>query len=282
MTKGLVLVALLALSMTASAHGKVRLCQGFLPPNNMFYPESPTAGGIAKADFDEVLDKVQAHYGPIVAAKGGSLSIVRKWSDGTVNAFAERQGNTWIIEMYGGFARHPAVTKDGFMAVACHEMGHHIGGAPLYRGDWASIEGQSDYFSTLKCLRRIFEREDNKKVLDTMTLDPEAVRLCKSQHGSQQDELICVRSTMAGLSLAAVLADGGSTMPKLTTPDKSQVNNTYLAHPDAQCRLDTLFEAALCKVPFAQDVSDSEYKVGACYTPDHSRGARPRCWFKPN
>jgi Zn-dependent protease with chaperone function len=54
--------------------------------------------------------------------------------------------------MFGGLARDPLVTKDGFSAVICHEIGHHIAGAPRKGFSWASNEGQADYFATTKCL----------------------------------------------------------------------------------------------------------------------------------
>ncbi len=286
MNKGILFfVFTLALAIPAVANEEARICQGFLPPNNMSYPVvAGPAAAMAKAKFDEVLDRVQATYGPIIRQMGGTLKIGRKWTDPTVNAYADRNGSTWEIVMFGGFARHPAVTPDGFMAVACHELGHHIGGAPKFGSDWASVEGESDYWANLKCLRRIFESDDNKKIVDAMTdVDPIAVRDCKAQFTSQQDEYVCIRAVMAAKSLAIVLAeDSPGPAPKLDTPDKSEVNQTNGNHPAGQCRLDTLFEASLCKVPFAQDVSQSTYKTGTCYTPNDTRGARSRCWFKPN
>lgn len=283
--KGLVALGLISLALNANAHVKnEQLCGGFLPPNDMYIPvDNSPAATIAKAKFDEVLDKVQNVYGPIVRQMGGNLRITRRWTDGTVNAYANRQGSNWIITMFGGFARHPDVTADGFLAVACHELGHHIGGAPKIGRNWASNEGQSDYFSVLKCLRRIFETEDNLKALEGMTVDPAAEAACNSQHGSQKDQLVCLRSSLAAMSLAKVLAEGTPNgVPKFTTPDPSQVTKTYDGHPQAQCRLDTLFEAALCRVPFAQDLSNTNYQTGACVAPNDSRGLRPRCWFKPN
>ena len=274
-----------ALAVPAVANEDVHLCQGFLPPNDMYIPDNggPTAS-MAKAKFDEVLNRIEQVYAPIVKQKGGILRVQRKWSDGTVNAYADRNGRIWKIVMFGGFARHPAVTADGFMAVACHEMGHHLGGVPKYGRNWASVEGESDYFANLKCLRRVFEQDDNKKIVESMQVDPIAVRDCQAEHTSQQDQYVCIRAVMAALSVAKVLAEDAPSNPKpaLDTPDRTQVNQTNDNHPAGQCRLDTLFEASLCKVPYAQDVSDTDYHVGTCYTPAHSRGARSRCWFKPN
>ncbi len=270
-------------AQSAGVHNE-KLCAGFLPPNNMYIPEKQiVATGITRAKYDEVLDRLQAIYEPIFAAKGGKLKIERLWSNGAVNAYADRRGNTWTIGMFGGFARHPEVTFDAFAAVACHELGHHVGGAPKYGGgDWASVEGASDYYSSLKCLRRLFLNDDNQKILDGMTVDPIAVADCKAEHNNQQDELICIRSTMAALALAKVLGEGQTTEFRLDTPDPTQVSSTYSGHPQGQCRLDTLFHAALCRVPFSSDLSESDYQQGSCYTPSHAKGFRSRCWFKPN
>ncbi len=280
------LIVLAAFSLWAESAGVAseRLCAGFLPPNNMFIPErlaQPT--GISRQQFDEVLDRLQALYEPIIAAKGGRLKIERKWSSGMVNAYADRRGNNWVIGMYGGFARHPEITYDAFAAVACHELGHHVGGSPKYGGgDWASVEGASDYYSMLKCLRRLFLNDDNGKILEGMQIDPIADRECRAEHSSQQDQLICIRSTMAALALGRVLGQGQSTPYKLDTPDPNEVDRTYSGHPAGQCRVDTLFQAALCRVPFGTDVSETDYQQGSCYTPAFTKGYRSRCWFKPD
>ncbi len=281
MYKGL-LLSLFVFSFTVPAHAK-KICNGFMPPNRMYIPvDHSPASSIAKAKFDEVLDRLNTIYKPIVAAKGGVFKIDRKWNDGTVNAYADRSGRTWAIHMFGGMARHPAVTYDAFAAVACHEIGHHLGGAPNF-GDWASVEGEADYFAFTKCLRRMFDGDDNKKIVDAMSnVDPEAVRKCKADHSSQQDEYVCIRATMANLALGLVLVeDTGKPNPTLTTPDTSKVSSTNGDHPEAQCRVDTMFQASLCKVPFSQDLSDNDYHPGACtdYSVD---GPRSRCWFAPN
>ena len=79
-----------------------------------------------------------------------------------MNAFAKQGASTWEVHMYGGLARHQAVTADGFALVVCHELGHHLGGAPqkvdwFGRLRWASNEGQADYWGTAKCFRKLLE-----------------------------------------------------------------------------------------------------------------------------
>ena len=115
-----------------------------------------------------------------------------------------------------------------------------------------------------------------------MNVDPIARQRCKSQHGSQQDEYICIRATMAGLALGKVLVeDTGKPEPKLDTPDATQVTQMYEDHPEGQCRVDGMFQAALCRVPFNQELSETDYRPGSCISYEED-GARTRCWFKPD
>lgn len=283
--KTLWLAILASVALSASAHtAKTKICNGFLPENTMNIPvnDARPMSDMTEAAFNEMMDKLQAEYGPEIQKLGARFSIERNWKDGTVNAYAYREGRDWIISMFGGFARHPKVTADAFLGVACHEVGHHLGGTPTYAGDWASVEGQSDYYSTLKCLRRMFAKDDNKKILDGMTLNPTAVSQCEAQHSGQQDQLICIRSVMAALSLAELLAElEKGSVPTLETPDPKEVRRTDPDHPAGQCRVDTLFNAATCPVPVNEKLSNSDYRQGTCYTPEHSKGFRPRCWFAP-
>ena len=148
-----VLTALLC----SSAPRSMMLEDGFLPPNDLKIPiGSAEDKGITRKQYDAVMDRVQEIYAPLIAARGARLVIKRLWDDPTVNASAERRGNDYIVNMYGGLARHAAITQDGLALVVCHEIGHHIGGAPKYSGQWAANEGQADYFANLKCLHRVF------------------------------------------------------------------------------------------------------------------------------
>lgn len=275
----------------ASQERHHELCSGFMPDNDMYIPTTfdMRAGGISEQEFNDVLDRVEALYAPEVKAHGGTLTISRNWESGTVNASAMRSGKTWLVTMYGGLARHPAVTADGFAMVACHEMGHHLGGAPKLGGlfsaarKWASNEGAADYYATLKCARRLFENDDNEKILAEMQLDPTVVKTCEAQHGRRLDQLICIRGAMAGLSVSTML-NGSSKGRALsfTTPDQSQVRKTNNKHPAAQCRLDTYYAGAVCPVPVHEALSDRDYTAGSCADERvHTAGLRPRCWFKP-
>lgn len=261
-----------------------------VPENDLYIPEGAKfAGGITEEEFNNVIEKVGSVYIPIVASMGGSLQIARKWTDGTVNANASRAGSLWKVNMYGGLARHQTITSDGFALVLCHEIGHHLGGSPKVAGflgfnRWASNEGQADYFSTLKCLRQAFLHDNNEEVVAKLNAPEYLIAACNKSWSNKTDSDICIRSGMAGASVAALFAALGSKPDaQFHTPDAAVVAKTNDAHPAHQCRLDTYFQGALCEKLVGEEVSQKEEVKGTCHgSTGHTVGLRPRCWFKPS
>ena len=279
--------AVLACSINGAGNG------GFLPENDLYIPVGlKSINGISEAQFNEAIDKVEDIYAPVVSSMGGKLEIERKWTDGTVNAYAQQSGTSWKVAMFGGLARHETITQDGMSLVVCHELGHHIGGAPKKAGSifgggvnaWASNEGQADYFATLKCLRKAFLNDDNVSIVAAMTVPKTLTDSCKkSMKRDREDTALCVRTGMAGKSVADLF----STLSKLPvtkfeTPDTKVVSKTDDSHPKAQCRLDTYFQGSLCEINMNEDVSQKEEVKGTCHASlGHKTGTRPLCWFKP-
>ncbi len=260
---------------------------GFLPENNFkIEVDAKRTAGLSEAQFNAVIDKVETIYAPIVSQEGGSLVVERKWTDGTVNAYAQRSGKSWKVSMFGGLARHATITEDGFALVVCHEIGHHIGGAPkkasAWSNSWASNEGQSDYFATLKCLRRSFLNDDNATIVASMQVSAELTKKCAESWSSEVDRNICIRGAMAGDSVAKLFAALRQQAPaKFETPDRNVVSRTDDNHPATQCRLDTYLQGALCGVAFSDDVAQNSEVTGTCHASNgHSVGLRPLCWFK--
>jgi hypothetical protein len=261
---------------------------GFMPNNNLrISKNSKATNGMTKDRFEQIVNRVYLAYSEIVKAKGATLEMNNNWDDGTVNAYANRIGSIWHVNMFGGLARHPLVTDDGFLLVVCHETGHHVGGAPKFGGFgnvWASNEGQADYFGALKCMKRILEKDDNQTIVSKTTLDPEAKLKCEMVYKSGDDIALCERIAMAGKSLANLLADlGGNSSVAFITPDKSEVFQTINSHPQAQCRLDTYFSGALCDKAFSENVSETNPIDGTCIKKDgYTTGVRPLCWYRPS
>jgi hypothetical protein len=285
LTQGLLLATLISSqpALTCTKDG----FEGFLPKNNLNIPVgNKDVSSITEEKFNAVIDQVETMYSPIVSEYGGKLKVVRKWTDGTVNAYAEREGETWKVSMFGGLARHKTITADGFALVVCHELGHHIGGAPRYAGDdWASNEGQSDYFATTKCLRRVWQAEDNAAAVASMQIPSALSQACNKQWSAQADRDICVRAGMAGDSVAQLFAALSWQMKpaKFDTPDPKQVTRTSDSHPATQCRLDTYFQGALCEKSFNEEIGQTDEVSGVCHgSTGQTTGLRPRCWFRPS
>ncbi len=293
MLSALAVVVAASVGFKATTH---ELCDGFVPENNMKIPvgwNTPFGrnlsanGGLTEEQFNAVLDRVEALYAPVIAQLGGKLVINRLWNDPTVNASAEQTGGDWILNMYGGLARHSEINVEGMALVACHELGHHLGGAPKVSGwwgsEWATNEGGADYFATLKCLRYYFAQDDNESIIAAANIQPIAKQNCESQFSDHTDQLICMRNTMAGDSVAGLFMDlkKEKKRPRYDTPDPTEVAQTDDEHPETQCRMDTYFAGAICHVAKDTAVSNDDFKQGSCVQGTDEFGWRPRCWFKP-
>ncbi len=279
------LLSTLVLSLPALACTK-NAVEGFVPENSLkIMVGDKDAGGITKAQFDAVIDKIEPMYAPIIAAKGGHLTVVRNWDDGTVNAYAEQNGKEWTVQMFGGLARHKTITQDGFHLVLCHELGHHLGGAPKYADeDWASNEGQADYFATMKCLRNVWLKEDNQAIVKKLKAPKGLTDSCEKQWSNMNDRAICIRGGMSGDSVARLFsALSYEPAAKFETPDSNVVSSTNDAHPATQCRLDTYFQGALCEKSYTEEFGKDSEVIGACHASTGQKiGTRPLCWFKPS
>lgn len=258
--------------------------------------------GITEEEFNTVIDEALEVFGPVIEAKGARLSVNRKWTDDTVNASAQQQGSNWIVNMYGGLARHEHATIDSFRAVLCHEIGHHAAGAPKGGGwfsTWASNEGQSDYFATYQCMKKLIieGQEAGLEVggADLSIYEPEEVDYVEAACGERfqiegtdnelnKDFIACRRSAFAGLSLGRLLGSlrDAEAPISLLTPDESVVDKTNHKHPDGQCRADTYLAGALCDLDFNSPLDDKNPDTGTCNRADSfEHGLRPLCWFKP-
>lgn len=286
--KALAMIAALSYSaqvLACDLHGKT----GIVEENDEYISvDDKAAGGITETQFNRVIDKVINVYEDVVADEGGKLVVERKWMDGTVNAYARQIEDTWMVSMFGGLARHKAITEDGFTLVVCHELGHHLGGAPRkFRNGktvWASNEGQADYWGTMKCLRKVWANENNVAVSNKLVVDGSVKKKCNATYRNSNDRAVCYRGAMAGKSLASLFRHLRKmpTEVDFSDPVTTEVETTYDGHPMPQCRLDTYFRASLCKVKAYVDVSYVDPSVGTCTRAGGQiKGSRPKCWYNP-
>jgi hypothetical protein len=253
----------------------------FLPENN--YDKTKryySAGEVTEEDFDLVLEAAREIYEPILSNLGLSLTVNGDYSDDTVNAYCSRDGNDVKTQFFGGLAKHPKMTIEGFALVVCHELGHAVAGIPVYSSDkWAAVEGQSDYFATAACARKMFDQNSpmTYRIMELMRKKkptPSPTANCSAFKGI--DKQVCEMSLAGGLSLGSVLADlNDEPMPKYETPSKVVVTKTMEKHPPGQCRLDSYKAGTLCTKEWNDSVipsSKSQETAVSC--------EKPRCWYK--
>jgi hypothetical protein len=281
------LIVIIALLFSFLANGESYNC---IPKNNRSNPVGmKSAQSLTEAQFKSVIKRAKDIYVPIFKKEyKAELVVEEKWDDPTENAYAQQFGDKWQVTMFGGLARDPLLTEDGFMGVICHEIGHHVGGAPTV-SSWASDEGQADYYATSHCLKKVFAKDKSKNVKmlvrTNLTEDEQlAKKSCEEVYKNIDEQALCFRASLAGQSLAAVLASLGEegVTPKFGTPDPKKVTKTNHAHPAGQCRMDTYWAGAVCDADLSVLMDKKDANVGSCTARNtHKLGLRPLCWFNP-
>lgn len=273
-----------------AAHAKI------LPDNDLYLQDRfDRASSVTEDEFEAIIARARSIYATHVTGNGGRLEIKGRWDDSTVNASATQFFGTWTVNMYGGLARRPEVTPDGFTLVLCHELGHHMAGFP-FASNWAANEGQADYFATNHCAQLFWGDEPEQNAAAAASVHPLAKAKCDESWSTQAAQNLCYRTMNASQSLANLLAALKEQTVDFATPDSSEVRSTDNGHPDAQCRLDTYAAGAVCTAEYdaavipgkrngrgRNDRSAEEQAASfSCTARDqYETGLRPRCWFKP-
>lgn len=251
----------------------------------------------------KIIAQLQTAYEPIVKSHGGRLSIKGSWKDEKLNAFANQLFGAWNVIITGGLVRRPELTTDGATLILCHELGHHLGGfafasngSPI-GGTWAANEGQSDYFATHSCARKIWTSELEKNFQSYQSSSLEIRSQCAKVWEDQDSQNLCARILQAGESVALTMMalKKETVTPSFSTPDTNVVDKTKSTHPATQCRLDTSLQGALCTAIFNEnfipgkkarggpfsDAAEMESANFTCTkTSNYNIGLRPACWFK--
>lgn len=254
----------------------------FMPDNDLNKQDHVSLyNNVSESEFNAVIDRAVKFYDPVFKAFGANLIVNRAWDDSTVNASAYQDGSNWYVNMYGGLARRPEITSDGFAMVLCHEIGHHLGGFPFI-DVWAAAEGQSDYYSAFACARAIWF---NDSANGSVVVDPTPKMLCDKVYGTDNYRKICYRTMMGSKSTADLLSTLSGETASFDTPDLSVVRQTNVSYPKTtQCRLDTYMSGALCVAAWEYRlIPKTEYQslsVVCSKERGFTLGIRPKCWFK--
>lgn len=281
----------------------VHLCEGYasiedqpedIPPydENSF---EAGAFGMTEAEFRAINAKASRAYSPVVSQLGGNLDVQNLWDRGDVNAQAGKRGSTWTVYMYGGMARLSDVTVDGYTVVLCHEIGHLLAAYPFKRADQTrsglSSEGNSDYFATYNCFKKLFENDIQENARIAASAPEKAKRICSDAFQDENRKNLCIRGVAAGHNIQiAFHKDRGGSDAEIGKLDPREVRTTNVNHPASQCRENTTTAGALCSKSAWTDATypttEGAMNRTSCgnreFSNDFLKGARPRCWFAPN
>ncbi|WP_372655530.1 hypothetical protein [Halobacteriovorax sp.] len=232
-------------------------------------PTDPTTSTITEELFYTVINRVESLYNNDFAAKGILVDFNSNWETSYFSAWAHNDNPPlYSLNFWGGIARIPGINEYGWAFVVCHEVGHLLGGTPFNTLEsfiWASSEGQSDYFAGAHCLKRYFDAFPYTG--EEVELTPKIKNECSQNHH-------CLNAAKAALSFTNIIRYIYRDTPTLSLETPSQqdpVTSILKSYPDAQCRMDTIFESGKC----ANDYSSLEDWV--C---KEGPGSRPKCWYK--
>ncbi|MBT3984055.1 MAG: hypothetical protein HOE90_22055 [Bacteriovoracaceae bacterium] len=244
------------------------------------------ASQLSNKDYESVRKKMSALYVPHFAAKGLKLIIEDRWEDAAPQAYSRTMGSRYIVTVMGGMARGAYMTKDSLALVYCYSIGRLIGGASIVSKSKPkySISPQADYFATSKCMKRYLDGDDHVNELKQIDIHPYVSALCKSTFKELENQAKCIRSSHAGRSLAWFLQILRGVVPNADfhTSSLEDFGEQGIKNISPQCRLDTYFQGALCKVSSDEEVSDLDPDQGYCSRNKGDRlGVRPACWYSP-
>lgn len=243
------------------------------------------AQGLTERQFRQIPRRIAQLYAEDASAHRARIKIEYYWNSNQLNAGGaiRREGGVsyWEIFLHGELARHTSMTPDAFAIVVCHELGHSVGGAPIHTHMGATAEAQADYFATLKCFRR-YARAHRERL--TLPVLPQVLADCQKSFRHSEDRSTCQRSAIAATQLAAILNEiftPGAVSPSVTTPDTSIATGTNLEYPAPQCRLDTMYQGALCTADERVGMSLENEEIGTCHPKNGDQiGNRPACWYQ--
>ncbi len=256
-------------------------------------PLPPPTGGLSLQQYEEIISTVEQIYLPLASVEGKRLKFIRQWDSPIEDAISgyEEDASGMILTMKfpGGLARHERMGVEAYTMVVCHELGHHLGGAPFFPGG-ASVEGQADYFASYDCIRRVLLESGRALENDYTPQVPSLVKFfCRKAYPqSLTEQKTCQAIAKYGLKVTSFFATKkGKHPPKFETPSLEVATRYYEVgqdpHPPLQCRLDTYLAAALCNQhPTRNNRLAPLGQVNPCQTKEYfSLGERPVCWFIP-
>lgn len=207
-------------------------------------PGSANVSSITEAAYTDLIGKfLLRNFNRVFQQAGQPLIIPVEWNSPYFAAHAQNKGPYFQISLLGGMARAPGATMATLAGILCHELGHIMGGEPrqtIVGGDWASTEGQSDFFAASVCLPDFFRAYPEF----APEVSSDAARIC----GNNLD---CGRVLQTGLQTVRYFQQYSyrEFLPvSLHTPEKPTGTLIRNSYPTDQCRLDSFVSGGRCQL----------------------------------
>lgn len=246
-----------------------------------FFITSAYAQTNLDAVYLNIVEEIKDAYGPIAKSEGIKLIINWQLESKIMNATGTRDNSDWLITIYGGFFGLKGLNEESFRLILCHELGHIIGGSPVFEilpGIYTTSSGQPDYYAAASCMKLLLKDKDNS-AFNERSVDKTLNQKCIQQFNNINDQNLCRRIGNAGQEFTKILNFYSPSNASFSTPSKSVVQQMEDAHPDTQCRLDTILAGALCTfIPQGLSSKEADIMNRSCA---QGVSQRPRCWFKP-
>ncbi len=139
------------------AHGAIKCPKD--APYFCITPEMAPDTQIGIVDFYNVPVKVISLFSDSLKKIQANVVLDAQWESPYFGAGIAYYDNYFYMRIFGGTTRVEGMSLDAYAALACHELGHIIGGAPyqtILGAEWSSSEGQADFFAASVCLPKYF------------------------------------------------------------------------------------------------------------------------------
>lgn len=208
--------------------------------------DAPNVGPVKQENAYRVAaDLYLLNFNQVLQKTAKPLVIDIQWQSPYFGGGAVQDEHTVSVRIFGGMIRTPEMTEDIFAAILCHELGHILGGEPyqdILFAEWASVEGQSDFFAASVCLPAYF-----RKLQPTASSRDLRSRIELAAFGFLQLSQKYATANQEPVSLAN------------SAPEVARVLNRH-SYPSDQCRLDTFKAGAAC-------LTEATCRAPVCWLP---------------
>ena len=209
-------------------------------------PGDPRSGPLSVEDFNlittEFITKVWVHH---MQSENLNMLTRFEWENPYLMAGSSLVGQNFTILFSGAFVRLPLMNRLGVAFILCHELAHLKGGEPRILADplsqWASAEGQSDYWAASVCLPEFIQK--SAPLFKDILVSEESLQLCKDHKNPE----LCSQAITAGETFLKATAAWVNAKPVSFAGDwdHSVVDKVNRSYPTPQCRLQTIVHGVL-------------------------------------